>query len=121
MHSERTGRARNEDTELFYIASGNSADPPVMFINGLGSQLINFLPGWVEKFCSAGFYVVRMDNRDVGLSSKTDGEPPTMEALIESWSGDRSVTGIEAPYDLSDMAMDCVAVMNELGLRRTHV
>ena len=112
MPSERTGRARNENTELFYIASGNSADPPVMFINGLGSQLINFLPGWVEKFCSAGFYVVRMDNRDVGLSSKTDGEPPTMEALIESWSGDRSVTGIEAPYDLSDMAMDCVAVMN---------
>ena len=62
-----------------------------------------------------------MDNRDVGLSSKTDEEPPTMEALIESWSGDRSATGIEAPYDLSDMAMDCVAVMNELGLKQTHV
>ena len=37
-----------------------------------------------------------------------------MEALIESWSGDRSVTDVEAQYDLSDMAMDCVAVMNEL-------
>ena len=121
MSLERTGRAHNEDTELFYVASGNSADPSVMFINGLGSQLINFLPGWVEKFCSAGFYVVRMDNRDVGMSSKTNGEPPTMEALIESWSGDRSVTDVEAQYDLSDMAMDCVAVMNELGLQQTHV
>tara|TARA_Y100000590_G_scaffold249643_1_gene280462 strand:+ start:10952 stop:11845 length:894 start_codon:yes stop_codon:yes gene_type:complete len=121
MPSERTGTARNEDTELFFVASGNSADPSVMFINGLGSQLINFLPGWVEKFCSAGFYVVRMDNRDVGMSSKTTGQPPTMEALIDSWSGDRSVTDIKAPYDLSDMAMDCIAVMNELNLEQTHV
>ena len=58
MSLERTGRARNEKTELFYMASGNSADPPVMFINGLGSQLINFLPdGW--KILRRWFYVVR--------------------------------------------------------------
>ena len=121
MLSERTGRARNGDTELFYAASGNRTDPSVMFINGLGSQLINFLPGWVERFCAAGFYVVRMDNRDVGMSSKTSGQPPTMEALIDSWSRDRRLSDIEPPYDLSDMAMDCIAVMNELDLQQTHV
>jgi len=121
MPAEQTGVAGNKETDLYFVASGKSSDPPVMFINGLGSQLINFLPAWVDKFCAAGFYVVRMDNRDVGLSSKTSGDAPTMEALVASWSGDRSITDINAPYDLSDMAMDCVAVMDELGIEQTHV
>ena len=121
MFTEHTGVARNKETELYFASSGNSSAPPVLFINGLGSQLINFLPGWVEQFCAAGFYVVRMDNRDVGLSSKTSGDAPTMEALVDSWSGDRSIADINVPYDLSDMAMDCVAVMDELGVEQTHV
>ncbi len=121
MTGEHTGMARNGLTELHYVASGDSTDPAVLFINGLGSQLINFLPGWVTKFCNAGFYVIRMDNRDVGMSSQTPGNAPNMEALIDRWSKDRSVDGFAAAYDLSDMAADCVAVIDALGIVRTHV
>jgi len=121
MTGEHAGMARNGLTELHYVASGDSTDPAVLFINGLGSQLINFLPGWVTKFCNAGFYVIRMDNRDVGMSSQTPGNAPNMEALIDRWSKDRSVDGFAAAYDLSDMAADCVAVIDALGIVRTHV
>jgi len=79
MTGEHAGMARNGLTELHYVASGDSTDPAVLFINGLGSQLINFLPGWVTKFCNAGFYVIRMDNRDVGMSSQTPGNAPNMK------------------------------------------
>ena len=46
-----------------------------------------------------GFRVVRFDNRDVGLSSKVDGEP----------------------YTLADMALDAVAVLDALDVERAHV
>ena len=121
MAQEKVGTARNGQTELHYVASGDSGDPAVLFVNGLGSQLINFLPDWVRKFCDAGFYVIRMDNRDVGMSSKTSGDPPNMEALIDRWSKDRSVEGFTAAYDLSDMAADCVAVLDALDVKRAHV
>ncbi|MFL3020454.1 MAG: alpha/beta fold hydrolase [Acidimicrobiales bacterium] len=121
MAQENAGMARNRQTELHYVASGDSTDPALVFVNGLGSQLINFLPGWVSKFRDAGFYVIRMDNRDVGMSSKTSGDPPNMEALIDSWSQDRSVRSFTAAYDLSDMAADCVAVMDALDVERAHV
>ena len=100
MTQENAGMARNGETELHYVASGDSTDPALLFVNGLGSQLINFLPGWVAQFRDAGFYVIRMDHRDVGMSSKTSGDSPNMEALIDSWSRDRSVRNFTAAYDL---------------------
>ena len=45
---------------------------------------------WCELFAAEGFQVVRMDNRDVGLSSKLDG----------------------VEYTLADMADDVVAVLD---------
>ncbi|MFL2985857.1 MAG: alpha/beta fold hydrolase [Candidatus Poriferisodalaceae bacterium] len=121
MTQELAGMARNGETELHYVASGDSSDPALLFINGLGSQLINFLPDWVMRFRDSGFYVIRMDNRDVGMSSKTSGDPPNMEALIDGWFKDRSVENYTAAYDLSDMAADCVAVLDALDVKRAHV
>ena len=121
MAIEHSGRARNGETELHFVASGENANPAIFFINGLGSQLINFLPGWVTKFTEAGFYVIRMDNRDVGLSTKTSGDVPDLQTLIDSWFEDRTSHGFTAAYDLSDMARDCVAVLDALEIDRAHV
>ena len=65
---QKSGTARNGYDELYFDAHGDSSDPPVLFVNGLGSQSINFLPDWVQRFCNGGFYVVRLDNRHVGFS-----------------------------------------------------
>ena len=118
---EHSGRACNGDTELYFSASGDSANPAILFVNGLGSQLINFLPGWVTKFSEAGFYVIRMDNRDVGMSTKTLGDVPDLQDLIDRWFKDRIASGFTAAYDLADMALDCVAVLDALEIDRAHV
>jgi len=61
-------RARVGDIELAYETFGRGEDPPVLLVMGLGAQMHY----WPDQFCRAlterGLYVVRYDNRDVGLS-----------------------------------------------------
>jgi pimeloyl-ACP methyl ester carboxylesterase len=78
---------------------------------------------WEEEFCellvAAGLYVIRFDNRDVGLSSKLEeiGEPDLGEILTAA----RRVGEIEAPYTLEDMGDDAIGLLDALGLHRAHV
>ncbi len=61
--------ATNGDVQIFYESFGDAADPTLVLVNGLGSQCINYRVEWCERFAAKGFRVVRMDNRDVGLST----------------------------------------------------
>ena len=58
--------------QIEYDTFGDPSSPPLLLIMGLGAQMIH----WPEEFCnllaSEGLYVIRFDNRDVGLSSKFD-------------------------------------------------
>ncbi len=112
-------QARNGGVTLQYDTFGVPSDPPLLLIMGLGAQLT----AWEEPFCQllagGGYFVVRFDNRDTGLSSKTAGDPPDVAALFM-----RALTGQDigpVPYTLSDMAGDAVAVLDALGLHRAHV
>ena len=96
--------ATNGDVRLYYDTFGVPSDPALLLINGLGSQCINYRVEWCEKFAAEGFYVIRFDNRDVGLSTKFDGAPAD-----------------QVPYTLSDMANDAVAVLDAAGVDRAHV
>ncbi|MGV2902240.1 alpha/beta fold hydrolase [Microbacterium sp. AGC62] len=86
-------------TELFYDTFGHPSAHPLLLIEGLTAQMIK----WREEFCqllvNAGFYVVRFDNRDVGLSQKFP-----------------SVT-----YSLDDMAEDTAGLLEALNLTHVHV
>lgn len=98
--------AHNGDIELFYETFGDPAEPGLLLVNGLGSQCINYRTEWCEKFVAAGFFTVRFDNRDVGLSTHLHG--------VGTGAGDPA-------YTLSDMAADAFAVMDAAGLERSHV
>ena len=58
---------------LCYETFGDDADPPLILIMGLGTQMI----GWPDEFCEQltgrGFHVVRFDNRDCGRSTYVNG------------------------------------------------
>ncbi len=103
------------EIELAYETFGDPADPAVLVIMGLGAQMIF----WPEELCEAlserGYFMVRFDNRDVGLSTKLDGHSPP--PLTKVLSGE--VT--EVPYLLADMAVDAVGLLDYLGIDRTHV
>jgi pimeloyl-ACP methyl ester carboxylesterase len=104
---------------LEYETFGNPAHPPILLIMGLGAQLLL----WPEEFCQAladaGHYVIRYDNRDVGLSSKiTDaGRTRLMRAAIAS----TFKLPVRAPYTLDDMAHDALGLMDGLKLDKAHV
>ncbi len=106
--------ARVGDVELAYETFGDPADPAVLLVMGLGTQML----GWHEDFCAAladrGLFVIRYDNRDVGRSSSMQGRPPTPLQLLA-----RSKKA--AGYTLDDMAADGVGLLDALGVERAHV
>ena len=96
LHSEET-TAKVGDVEIVYDTFGDPSAPPMLLIMGLGTQMIR----WDEAFCKAlaaqGRWVIRFDNRDVGLSTKfDDAGVPNVMALIGGQT-------VDVPYKLIDM------------------
>src|SRR4051794_30889813 len=93
--------ARANGIEIAYETFGDPADPTVLLVMGLGTQML----GWDERFCQMlaerGFHVVRFDNRDVGRSTKVEGGPRA--DVMAAVAGDTS----SARYRLDEMADDC--------------
>jgi pimeloyl-ACP methyl ester carboxylesterase len=101
--------------EIAYDTFGNPSSPPMLLIMGLGAQMIR----WDEAFCKAlaaqGHWVIRFDNRDVGLSTKFDqaGIPDIMSLIM----GKKA----DVPYKLKDMAADAVGLLDVLGIKSADV
>jgi pimeloyl-ACP methyl ester carboxylesterase len=94
-------QAMNKNTVLEYDTFGDAANPTVLLIMGFTAQMT----GWPDDFCNqiaaTGHHVVRFDNRDCGLSSKTGGDAPNvMQIMMAAMSG--QAVG-DVPYSLSDM------------------
>jgi pimeloyl-ACP methyl ester carboxylesterase len=110
--------ASNGDVELYYETFGEPGKETLLLVNGLGSQCINFDVDLAEKFVERGFFVVRYDNRDVGLSTKLDDFTPRISDVVKAV---RSGTPADVPYRLTDMARDATAVLDELEVPVAHV
>jgi len=55
--------------QLDYDCFGATGDPCILLIMGLSAQKIVWDEAFCQRLADAGFFVVRFDNRDVGLSS----------------------------------------------------
>lgn len=110
--------ARNGDVEIFFETFGDSADPALLLINGLGNQCVVFRVELCERLAALGYLVVRHDNRDVGLSSKMDESKFDVVESDASLADDRHA---RRDYLLSDMARDGLAVLDALNISRAHV
>jgi pimeloyl-ACP methyl ester carboxylesterase len=110
--------ARNGAVDIYYETFGDQADPALLLVNGLGSQAINYDTKWCELFVARGFFVIRFDNRDVGLSTKFDHFTPDIGAVRQAL---REGKEPDVAYRLSDMATDALAVLDDLEIGRAHV
>lgn len=107
--------------EIWYTTDGEPSGEPLLLIMGLGMQHLRWDEELVAMFVDRGFFVVRPDNRDVGLSTKPDvGDLDVMGVLMSSLGGAPIEEG-GAPYLLADMAADAVAVLDDLGLASAHI
>ncbi len=120
----RSGYARlgatSGDLKLYYEDMGDIDNPPVLLIMGLGAQLLLWRTAFCEKLVRRGVRVIRYDNRDVGLSSKTEHRSsgqPLMARLARSWLGLPS----KAAYTLEDMADDAAALLDHLDITHAHI
>ena len=104
---------------LEYETHGDRANPALLLIMGLGAQLTLWPIELVEALGARGFYVIRHDNRDIGLSTKfTEAGVPDMQSVVMALMGGKKP---DIPYTLSDMAGDAVAVLDAAEVARAHV
>jgi pimeloyl-ACP methyl ester carboxylesterase len=113
-------RAENAGTFIEYDTIGDPGDPALLLIMGLGAQLTSWEDGFCRLLADQGLFVIRFDNRDCGLSSKTSGPLPDAMSVLTAYTTGQKV-GDGVPYSLSDMVGDGLAVMDELGIGSAHV
>ncbi|HEY1456099.1 MAG TPA: alpha/beta fold hydrolase [Candidatus Dormibacteraeota bacterium] len=107
-------RAKANGIELEYETFGDRADAPLLLIMGLGAQLITWRAEFCAMLAAAGFYVIRFDNRDSGLSTKMDeAGPPDLAA---AYAGEP-----RPAYQLDDLARDAVGLLDALGIEKAHI
>src|SRR3954471_23015210 len=110
--------APSNGLELWYETFGDPADVPLLLVMGLGAQAIAWDDDLCHTFVDRGFFVIRYDNRDVGLSTKI--ESPQIDFATEiakAFSGGEP----NAPYRLSDMAADAVGLLDHLDIDAAHI
>ncbi len=80
----------------------------ILWDEELGSQLAD-----------CGLYVIRFDNRDVGLSTKfaEAGVPDVMAAMTARMQGKT----VPSPYSLDDMADDSIGLLDASGIHTAHI
>lgn len=92
---------RSGSYRLWTESFGNYSNPPILLMHGSGCQGIM----WPDDFCDVlayyGFFVIRYDNRDTGLSSIIDYDI--------------------APYDLNDLANDAISILDAYNLPTAHI
>lgn len=115
-------RANGLDLEVVVDEPANGADrasaPVVLLIMGLGMQLIAWPDTLVRALTGAGYRVIRFDNRDIGLSQKTNARVPNLALLTIRY---RLGMATHADYTLRDMVEDARGVLDALDIARCHV
>jgi len=97
-----------------YETFGDPGAPPVLLIMGLGCQLTAWDPDFCRALAAAGFFVIRYDNRDVGLSTWfDDAGDPDVGALLAGTAS--------SPYAIADLAADAAGLLDALGITSAHI
>lgn len=110
---------RANEIDIEYETIGSPEDPCVLLIQGLAAQMTLWPNALCQKLAARGFYVVRFDNRDVGLTTKFEAAGvPDLGAIMT-----RHLAGEDpgAPYTVTDLVADAFGLLDALGIEKAHV
>jgi len=101
--------------DIAYATHGDPSSPPLLTIHGLGAQMTDWPPAFVDGLVDAGYFVITFDNRDQGRSTWFDeaGVPDVGALLLDPTT--------PVPYLLADMAADAAGLLDALGVGSAHV
>jgi len=106
----------SDGLQICFQTFGDPSDEAALLIMGLGGPMTWWDPDFCVLLASKGFFVIRYDNRDTGKSSKVRHRirrPDVVKAFLGR--------PIDAPYTLSTMGEDALAILDELGIEQAHV
>ena len=111
--------ARANGIDIAYETFGHTESTPIVLIMGLGSQMVSWPSVFCRKLATAGHFVIRFDNRDVGRSTRMDtaGIPDIGRMIAEKKAG----KPLHPPYTLYDMAMDTAGLMDAMNIPKAHI
>lgn len=112
-------RSTGKRVTICYNTFGNPDHPCLLLVQGLGTSLLGYSLKFVQFFVDQGYYVIRYDNRDMGLSTRfTEFAAPALFRLgLPAWMS----VGERLPYTLDDMKDDAMGLLTALGIRQAHV
>tara|TARA_B100001996_G_scaffold78748_1_gene58050 strand:- start:470 stop:1375 length:906 start_codon:yes stop_codon:yes gene_type:complete len=105
---------------------GSKTDTPLVMISGYGSQLVDWPKSFINNLIKHKIRVIIFDNRDVGLSHKFSGKIIEDPKLIWRYSYSKEklpkeIKKPKIPYTLTNMAEDCVNILNALDIDKSHI
>ena len=119
------GRALNQDVEIYYRDYGPIDAEPILLVQGLGGQLVNWPQHLIEFLIENNFRPIVFDNRDTGLSTRINSDSFSDEkrndTIVRSYIRYYLRLSIESEYTIDDMANDAIAVLDELNISKAHV
>ena len=74
LFSYEEGKALNQDIEIYYRDYGPIDAEPILLVQGLGGQLVNWPQHLIEFLIENNFRPIVFDNRDTGLSTRVDSD-----------------------------------------------
>ena len=125
LFSYEEGKALNQDIEIYYRDYGPIDAEPILLVQGLGGQLVNWPQHLIEFLIENNFRPIVFDNRDTGLSTRIDSDSFSDEkrsnTIVRSYIRYYLRLPIESEYTIDDMANDAIAVLDELNISQAHV
>ena len=125
LFSYEEGRALNQDVEIYYRDYGPIDAEPILLVQGLGGQLVNWPQHLIEFLIENNFRPIVFDNRDTGLSTRINSDSFSDEkrsnTIVRSYIRYYLRLPIESEYTIDDMANDAIAVLDELNIFQAHI
>ena len=119
------GVAQQNDIEIYYRDYGPLDGDPILLVQGIGGQLINWPHHLIEFLIQNNYRPIVFDNRDTGLSTKIESDKfdddNRANTIIRSYIRYYLRLPIESDYTLDDMADDAISVLDTLNIDKAHI
>ena len=125
LFSYEEGKALNKDVEIYYRDYGPIDAEPILLVQGLGGQLVNWPQHLIEFLIENNFRPIVYDNRDTGLSSRIQNDSFNKDnvnkTIIRNYIRYYLRLPIKSEYTIDDMANDGVSVLDHLNIENAHI